>query len=286
MSLLRRTNAGLSVLHRFLKVDVVVLCEGAGEAAGTYRDSRTTDAVFWSRMFQEFSPRQCHVSSAGSKSALELYALGVQSGEISNLVVCLDRDFDDIVGKMQRHPRIIYTHSYSWETDVFNFWVIATVFSELYDDAHGLEKAVKHVLQEAKSFLDKARDYIEFDIAFVTTARPALFNRQSPGRYVHMVDGKPCLDTEGLRAELARRSFMRGPRRKYRLKSREENRRIFGKMWSRFVYKLLINSLQTKATIDYKTFSRISIKHYTEALSNRKPADQYRHYVQAIANVS
>lgn len=35
-------------------------------------------------------------------------------------MVCMDRDLDNFLGVLIRHPRIVYTHGYSWENDVWS----------------------------------------------------------------------------------------------------------------------------------------------------------------------
>jgi hypothetical protein len=53
----------------------------------------------------------------GSKTNLGGVIDTVCRGNAQNTIVALDRDYDHLTGECVKHPRIIYTYGYSWESD-------------------------------------------------------------------------------------------------------------------------------------------------------------------------
>lgn len=108
-----RTNNGLANEHLFYNVDLIVYCEGE-EIPG---EASSLDEVFWHRVFSQ-NGRNVHCKSMGGKSVLRPLADKVVSEGIPNIIVAMDRDYDDIRGLIVDHPQVIYTFGYSWENDV------------------------------------------------------------------------------------------------------------------------------------------------------------------------
>lgn len=55
----------------------------------------------------------------------------VQDG-ISNVLVAMDRDYDDVLGLAIDHPQVFYTYGYSWESDIvldFQFNAALSLFA-------------------------------------------------------------------------------------------------------------------------------------------------------------
>lgn len=108
-----RTRAGIENEHLFHDVDFVVYCEGkVVEGEGS-----SLDEVFWDRIFSE-SGKSVHCKSMGGKSVVRPLAEKVVEEGISNVIVAMDRDYDEWRGLMIDHPQVFYTYGYSWESDV------------------------------------------------------------------------------------------------------------------------------------------------------------------------
>jgi hypothetical protein len=134
----RRSNSGLSNLHLFYRVDAVVFVEGGGrtlsfeEVAGGAFNEIAHDAKFWSLIFRRLlSTFKFKFRAVGSKSTLLELASLVVSDDVANVVICMDRDLDNYLGRIIRHPRIAYTHGYSWENDAWSLGSALRVFRKI-----------------------------------------------------------------------------------------------------------------------------------------------------------
>ena len=107
-----RTDAGLSNEHLFYDVDWVVFCEGTSEEG----EVSSLDEAFWTKTLGDLGVN-CVCKSMGSKSDLADMIEKVVQGDVDKIVVAVDRDYDHLTGNYIDHPRIIYTHGYSWESD-------------------------------------------------------------------------------------------------------------------------------------------------------------------------
>jgi hypothetical protein len=134
---LRRSAAGLTSLHLFFKVDVVVYCEGgtdisAADVLAGHGQEETLDVLFWMRVAEFLgATRKYHFKSVGSKLTLKSIAQDIQAGDVASIIVCLDRDFDWHCGREIVQKNVVYTHGYSWENDVSFPLAIEGVFFRL-----------------------------------------------------------------------------------------------------------------------------------------------------------
>ena len=122
-----RTNAGIGNEHLFHDVDFVVYCEGK-EVEG---EGSSLDEVFWDRIFTE-SGKSVHCKSMGGKSVVRPLAQRVIEEGISNVIVAMDKDYDEWRGLIINHPQVFYTYGYSWESDVmldFQFPLALSLFA-------------------------------------------------------------------------------------------------------------------------------------------------------------
>lgn len=123
----RRSNEGLANEHLFYDVEFVVYCEGVAARDGV----ATLDEAYWHRIFS-LHGRRVKCKSRGSKRELLDLADIVLSNQIDNLILAMDRDYDDPYLRRIEHPRILYTYGYSWESDVvskFDFAVAVSIFA-------------------------------------------------------------------------------------------------------------------------------------------------------------
>lgn len=117
-----RTNSGLSNFHAFCDVEYMVYTEGGDVSKALPEDEAdvwSIDSVFWRSAFRRFLPDvKIRIKSLGSKECVRPYAEKILSDSISNSIAVFDRDYDVYRGELMDHPRIFYTHGYSWENDV------------------------------------------------------------------------------------------------------------------------------------------------------------------------
>lgn len=152
---LTRTSIGLSNLHLFLKVDVVVFVEG-GQSYTIEKvsmgegDVIGLDILFWEKFFEFFESRRLLAFRAvGSKTVLREIADKIELGEVSHVFVGMDQDYDSLSNDLIETPGVFYTRGYSWENDVWNiavardvFYIVCPTCSSTNDPSHALEKLV------------------------------------------------------------------------------------------------------------------------------------------------
>ncbi len=115
-----RTASGVSNHSFFSGVDLIIYSEGGTIDRENPEASWSIDSLFWKNIFSRFLPGiKIKVKSLGSKENVLPYAEGISSGEYSNSLAVLDRDHDSHKGIIIDHPRVLYTHGYSWENDAW-----------------------------------------------------------------------------------------------------------------------------------------------------------------------
>lgn len=168
-----RTISGLQNEHLFYGVDLVVYCEGrAVDGEGS-----SLDEVFWEKVFSQ-NGKSVECKSAGSKTELRPFARRVVDENISNVVVAMDRDYDDFRNQMIDHPQVIYTFGYSWESDVildFQFDIALSLFATM--------TRKKPIRDEFTAFRTKQssllRRVFALDLKYIGSDQ-ALFDRNKP----------------------------------------------------------------------------------------------------------
>lgn len=109
----KRTDLGLSNEHLFHRVDIVGYCEGVSPLD----EGASLDEAFWTKIFS-LNGVMVKFKSTGNKSDLLKIALKIKNDEISNVIVGMDRDYDDLLGTYVSCDNVFYTYGYSWENDV------------------------------------------------------------------------------------------------------------------------------------------------------------------------
>lgn len=126
----RRTTSGLNNSYLFYRVDAVVYLEGGDSLTkeeienGTF-NTATDDIRFWQALFGFYRPGKSYqFCSVGSKETVKSIAEDIVQGRVQNVIVAMDRDFDNINSRLINGNNIIYTLGYSWENDA---WTPAAV---------------------------------------------------------------------------------------------------------------------------------------------------------------
>ena len=166
-----RTPSGLANLHLFYRVDAIVFVEGGDPSCsladiidGVY-DTVSQDIRFWSIILGAYAPlRRFQFRAIGSKLNLLALADYIAANSIANVLVCMDRDADDVTGTMRTSNAVLYTRGYSWENDV---WIPSTVTAIFYDVCvvakTGLDVRA-HIEEAFRHFSASIRGVIKADI--------------------------------------------------------------------------------------------------------------------------
>jgi hypothetical protein len=121
--------------------------------------------------------------SVGSKTTVKELALLVMTNQVPNVVIAMDRDYDNLRGAIIDWPTVLYTQGYSWESDVvseLDFDSILALFV--------VAKDRKKLQGEFKNFLDRnatiLRRLVAIDFKYIGHEE-SLFNRTKPMSIVH-----------------------------------------------------------------------------------------------------
>jgi hypothetical protein len=164
-----RTNSGISSLHNFFGVDFLIYSEGgegSQEETGELNQCPwSIDSVFWRSVFSRFLPQtKIKIKSLGSKDSVRPYAEKVSKNLIENTIVVLDRDYDPYRGETIEHPRVIYTHGYSWENDACRPEFLISVLSSIHPDGRIPEADIDEINSRYQAFLRKINRLVYIDL--------------------------------------------------------------------------------------------------------------------------
>jgi len=199
----RRTPSGLSNFYLFVDAEAVVFLEGGDQSFnrnevenGLYSD-KAQDIHYWSLMFDLYLPgRKFQFRSVGSKETVRSIAIDVSEGKISNVIVAMDRDFDDFLGSMISGNNIIYTYGYSWENDCCNEFSVTKAVISLSGLCPSKEDEILSIVSKLfHDFRKKIKHAVKAD-ALLTQHGHSFFDRDNYARYVQIDGGKPkiCVD--------------------------------------------------------------------------------------------
>ncbi len=219
-----RTTTGITNLHLFHGVDVVVFVEGGTEAF-SYSDvcqgqsgSSSPDILYWRAVFQSMCPdkRVCF-KPVGSKGTLERLAKDVASGQLTNVYVAMDQDHDKFLGRRIEAAGVFYTWGYSWENDLLHQVVIKeTVFAVCPIDRTTHENAVgADIASSLQRFRTQARWFASADVV-LSVCGCAFFDRTNWKQYIKSSSGQhgePYFDAAGLRSQIRTLNSSKGSRR-------------------------------------------------------------------------
>lgn len=121
-----RSPSGLSNLHIFYNVDLIIFTEGGDKTytieeinEGKYNET-AVDIKFWNTILSVNNfQRKFQLRAIGSKTASNNICEQIINGELKNVAVARDRDLDDFFDTKFTSPFILYTKGYSWENDVY-----------------------------------------------------------------------------------------------------------------------------------------------------------------------
>jgi hypothetical protein len=186
--MLSRTDDGLSNQKLFYRVDYVLYCEGAVNDDGT----SSFDELFWGKIFQK-REISVHCKSVGSKSDLKFYLNKICKENVKDIIVGMDRDYDDILGLTVVHPQVVYTHGYSWESDVIvdlDVSRVAGLFVNMSDCSQISSEFKLYYNEQSK----KLRRIFALDFKYYRHEQK-LFNRAKPQSIIKLSKAsEPCLD--------------------------------------------------------------------------------------------
>lgn len=290
-----RSTSGLSNLHLFHRVRAIVFVEGgsehptldeieAGTAGGT-----SHDAKFWQTLFNRFLPNhQFKFRPVGSKVTLIDLATKVRTNQVTNIIVCMDRDFDDLSGSLIDHENVLYTHGYSWENDVWTLSSTTSVFARL-STATESESAVAEIQSAFRAF-ENALRWPLLAHSLLVTNRILSVTTADLERTVMRGAGKmPTINCAHLRQAI---KVARAPRPRQRVNFRKGRRfstldDCYGHLLASFAFNTIAHLLKKHCNIknlgkDVASSLAIEVS-YVAIMRNTAKRQHYRHSFDRLA---
>lgn len=106
MADLEYSSEALNARNEFLGIKTVIYVEG------------DDDVLFWTEIFSEVADDKFEVEPMGGSMQLDNRIKEIESGKIK-AIAARDSDFLKILQKSTKHPRVLYTHSYSIENSLY-----------------------------------------------------------------------------------------------------------------------------------------------------------------------
>jgi hypothetical protein len=177
-------------MYLFHRVDAVVFVEGGDSQFrideiidGKYT-ADSIDILFWRSLFEVFAPgRQFQFRAIGSKQSLSSIAAGISAGSVKRVLVCMDRDFDNVVGTSPPTKGVIRTTGYSWENDVWCSEVVLNILNLLRPSPLSVGTS-KAVIQSFKSFLRQVSRPARLDILLHIQHLPTVLRSGNPESFL------------------------------------------------------------------------------------------------------
>jgi hypothetical protein len=205
----RRTESGLSNLHLFYNSDAVVYLEGGKSIrkedveSEIYTES-SEDIRYWQTVFDIYRPeKKYEFRSIGSKKTVKSIAQDIMNGNVRNVIVAMDRDFDNIKGEIISSDNVIYTFGYSWENDAWNQLSLIESFCTLSGSCKTkIEKEIDVIKEYFNNISIILRRAVLMD-AILSQYNDSLFDREKYIRYIHIErNSLPKINRKQIQASL------------------------------------------------------------------------------------
>jgi hypothetical protein len=171
----RRTDSGLSTMHKFLGVDAVAFVEGGPTTftleevnAGSYT-AQANDLKYWQIVFSSFEPtRTVHFRAVGSKETIKEIAALITAGKITHVLAAMDRDLDHLNNSLLHGAGVFHTLGYSWENDVWTDAAVIAAFKRFSNVPDAEEAAAKDITEHFAKVRRKLRHCVRIDALLVS----------------------------------------------------------------------------------------------------------------------
>jgi hypothetical protein len=247
----RRTSSGLSNQHLFFDVDAIVLIEGGksyskDEVYEGKFDARSIDIKFWRGIFDIYhKSERLQFRAIGSKATLISIVQDIENGDVKNVYVAMDRDFDSINERLFHINGIFYTYGYSWENDVWQPEVLQDVFQTICVIDNSSDDIKDRILSAYNKFAEDIKIAVSADA--LLSKRGGAFIPRTRHRCCLVLDGdhQPAVNIEKINqlligADLSKQEVDEF-RANYNITSIKD---CFGHLLSDFCYFIIIYFLK------------------------------------------
>ncbi len=273
--IIARSPSALYSIHIFLKVGIVVYCEGGTsttfeEATKPINAPDTLDTFYWRSLIEYLKiNKNIHIKSVGCKKTINKIAEEVSRLSLSTITVCRDSDYDRALGLAPVGDRIAWTYGYSWENDVMHLAVIEKLVATVLGPGQTQMMVIAAVRQKTQNLERDLQPWVEIDASLCRRGKSAIFDRKRPLAAIDMT-APPSLRIGHLQQGLKDRGYRRRPKRVITVKKEDVMRSCYGKLISRALYQTFSQEVSThiKVRIEYELFMRMAISETFKALTN------------------
>lgn len=191
--MLTRSNWGLTNRSRFTSTQFTLYVEGGGGNA----HQGSADVVFWGAVFHKFRPEiSLTIVALGGKPELETIARKVASSQVSNTLVAMDADFDELLGEKIISTSVIYTYGYSWENDVFYGPSLVLAIERIMRVSSLPGHVLTPLVSSVEAIMTRLRRFVNVDF-YLRQLKKSLFPQLSPGSFISYDQGslQPLLNS-------------------------------------------------------------------------------------------
>lgn len=290
-----RSASGLTNLHQFYNVDVVIFVEGGSgvqqvAVPDDNSDLDTDDIFFWQRIARRYFGR-FHIKSVGSKKEISKLAGIAIEHDIRTIIICKDSDFDKPNGEFSDDPRVIATWGYSWENDALQVEVVQNVLFTLVARNFISEAIVQELQDSVESFLEKIHPFIALDRRCVVKSEAGLFDRSNPKRMlVFTGPDAPFINNDYFVKRVAevQEEIVQCEDEVDAISAADGHRYLFGHFWAAWMYhsfKKCLKNLNKKSSIRQSEFYRLAIDMWDRLILEDKEHPISLHYCKRFTAV-
>lgn len=217
----------------------------------------------------------------GSKTTLRSIANDLTVGNIETVLVCLDSDYDHLLGRAIDCPLVVYTHGYSWENDVVGTCSIEAVFRLLLPADERTDQLLLNLNRKIAVTKRQLLRWCEVDIALIGRGKGGLFVRSGPLALFDNVRTQPQINMGRLRSRLAVLGYKRSPPRRVLCSDGDSLRHGCGKMVAQLIYGVtvgLAKSRDSKLQVPLDMFLRLCIAETFRTMSDGRQAALAAHF--------
>lgn len=270
----------------FYDVDFIVYTEGGSQQEGI---ARSFDALFWGGVFNSIAaPLRFRAIPRGGKGQLVPLAEQIANGQSQKVIVAMDRDYDEIFGRIIDHKCVIYTFGYSYENDIYLVDKICSLADAMFPEICDIERFRVSLDCWISAVISALRWPLKADLLAVHCG-VAAFDRDKPQKYLrsNAYGTEPSVCVDRVRAEVTRIRAEAGKVARPVLGLiNTESHMIYGHLWETIVYRAITclhDRYSTSPKLTYEGLRAFAISQFQVMLLRERGANEVSaHYRDAV----
>lgn len=287
-----RSPEGISNYHIFSRKSAIVYVEGGlktlklSQLLQNKFEVNSIDVKFWSSLFETFIPKSdVEFRAVGSKKTLLELAELIEEKQIEHVLVAMDRDYDNHLGKLVNGSGILYTYGYGWENDVWNPETIAIILDDLLP-ADGANKKYKANCYFAE-FRKKLKDFFRVNVQISFFNERLVLNNNTAGLFDPVtlaIDEQRVADVLKNKDQAIRKTRLSPNQISFNV-SRDVPCHIIGTFGKSVLGKIYFDSLKSKFTMNNEALDSLAISVFKRNLDLAKSGRLFYFYRKQFKNL-